>query len=153
MAQIYLNGVLTEISQEELDAINADRTPTLEAAKAAKIASVWDHQNSLSENGIVSVTTTAGTYNYGTDKVSRDNIQGVLIGVSLGVTPNLRPWSPKGASSPISVTHADLVLIGGTMMAAVDANIQAYLTHKFAINALQTVQEVLDYDITTGWPS
>lgn len=153
MAHIYLNGVLTEITQEELDIINADRTPSIETAKENKIALAWAHQENLSETGIVSVTTTAGTHNYGTDKTSRDNIQGVLIGVSLGVTPNPRPWTPKGVSSPISVTHADLVLIGGTMMASVDANIQAYLTHKFNISNLQTVQEVLDYDITTNWPA
>lgn len=123
----------------------------IEEIRANKIALAWQKADQLNESGFVQVTTSAGTHNYGIDKGSRDNIEGILIGVALGVTPNPRPWTPKGEIAPISVSHADLTLIGATMMAAVDANIQKYLAHKFAIMALTTEQEIVDYDLTLGW--
>lgn len=148
----YLDGVLVEMTPEEYAALEVARAPSLSDAKAAKIAAAWSIQEARVEAGSVSVATSAGTHTYGTDKVSRENIQGVLLGVALGVTPNPRPWTPQGGTSPVSLSHADLTLVGGTIMAAVDAEIQAYLAHKAAIRALATVAEVQAYDLSTGWP-
>jgi hypothetical protein len=122
-------------------------------AHSLRIAAAADRLASLMETGVVTVTTTAGTYNYGTDEGTQTNITQALIGVALAITPNPRPWTPKGARAPISVTHDDLRLIGGTLGARKDAMVAAYMAHKNAIRALTTADAVAAYDVTVGWPN
>lgn len=153
MAQQFLNGQLVDMSPEDEAAFEAERTPTLAEAKGAAITMAWNTCEVRIEAGQVDVTTSAGTHAYGIDRISQENIKSVLLGVALNVTPDPRPWTPRGELAPVSLSHADLTLVGATMMAAVDAEVQAYLAHKAAIAQLATVAEVLDYDLTTGWPA
>lgn len=136
----YVNGAL------------APYVPSLAEAKAAKIAAAWAECTRRVEAGSVSVTTSAGTHTYGIDRTSQENIKAVLLGVLLGATPNPRPWTPRGATAPIQLTHADLGLVGATMMASVDAHVQAYLTHKAIISLSATVEAIQARDLSLGWP-
>lgn len=121
-------------------------------AKAKKVAMAWGGASLRIASGSVSVATSAGTHNYSIDAQAQDNIKAVLIGVALNVTPSPRPWTPKGALAPVQLTHDDLKLVGATMMARVDAIIQAYLTHKTTIMSATTVEAVNAIDLTAGWP-
>lgn len=118
-----------------------------------RIGEAWDACQHRVENGAVEVETTAGTHHYGTDAVTQNNISKVLIGILAGVTPNPRPWTPKNVLTPVMLTHADLMLVGSTLMQRVDANMQAYLTHKaYLLNPNRTRAEIVAYDLTAGWP-
>lgn len=119
------------------------------AAKAERIAQAWDIAERRIEGGSVAVETSAGTHLYGTDRTSRDNIQGVLLGIQFGVTPSPRPWTPKGEVSPISLSHADLIAVGAAMMGHVDTEVQTYLAHKFAISELTSLADVANYDVAS----
>ncbi len=144
----YPSNWLTLASPDDLAAVGIvfdEIDPPIEWSKSVKVAAAWSACQAAIENGSVSVETSAGTHSYGTDATSQENIKSVLLGVALGVTPNPRPWTPQGALAPVSLTHADLTLVGGTMMAAVDAQVQAYLAHKSAILQLATVAEVAAY--------
>lgn len=125
--------------------------PTLNERKATKIRLAWNQCLQANEDGYVTVAVSAGSYPFGTDVVTQDNVTKVMVGVIAGVVPNPRPWTPKGALEPISVTHADIALIGAAMLSQVDANIQNYLTHKRNIMDLTAAADVTAYDITTGW--
>ena len=128
------------------------RTIPIGEARKSKIAAAWAECQRRIEAGSVTVQTSAGSLTFGIDKWSQENIKSVLIGVALSVSPNPRPWTPKGSMSPVMLTHSDLTLVGGTMMAAVDGIIQAYLVHKAAISAMPTVEGVLAYSTDEDWP-
>ena len=102
------------------------------------------------EASIVSVTTSAGTHQYGADSTTRANIETVMIGIIAQMTPTPRPWTPKGALAPLLLTHDDLKLIAAAVGARFDAIMQNYLSHKVAI--LQADRAALDvYNLETGW--
>ena len=133
--------------------VRAVAAPSLDAVKAARIAAAWAEATSRIDAGTVSVTTSAGTHTYGIDFATQDNISKATIGVLAALTPNPRPWTPKGATTPISVTHDDIKLIASAIGAAYDAHVQAYLIHKSAILSKTTAAEVAAYSISGGWPS
>ncbi len=151
--QKYVDGELVDMTEEEIQEFQQSQLNAIDYERKRKIELAWQICTTRNETGAVSVETSEGTYQYGTDTISQENIKSVLIGVSLGVTPNPRPWTPKGQTTPIQVTHSDLILIGTTMMSAVDSNIQAYLMHKANITNLITLDEIANYDLNSGWPS
>lgn len=123
------------------------------ALAAGRVAEAWRMCAARNEGGAVEITTSAGTHFYGTDQTTQDNISKGLIGVLAGVTPNPRPWTPKNALAPVMLTHADLTLVGATLMQRVDANIQAYLTHKaYLLDPARTRAEIETRDLAAGWP-
>lgn len=151
--QKYVDGELVDMTEEEIAEFQQVQLAAVDTERARKINLAWQICNNKNETGSVLVETSNGAYLFGTDTVSQENIKSVLIGVSLGVTPNPRPWTPKGQIAPIDVTHNDLILIGTTMMQAIDNNIQAYLRHKAQMSSLQTLEEIQLYDLETGWPA
>lgn len=148
----YVNGELVALSQEEIEAIDVAREARLSEVKLRAIEGLKSLYELKIRDNFVAVTTSAGTHNYGIDPDTQNNIRSVLIGVVLGVTPNPRQWTPKGETSPVSLTHSDLTLVGAMMMQSVDSYVQAYLIHKAAILALTTVAAVEQYNMTEGWP-
>lgn len=127
--------------------------PPVAMLRAQKIAAAWTECQRRCAIDSVIVTTSAGAHAYGVDDSTRSNVQTVMIGLLGGLTPNPRPWTPKGALASISVTHDDLKLIAAGVGARFDAMVQSYLTHKAAIMALATAAEVAAYDLNTGWPA
>jgi hypothetical protein len=148
----YVNGELVILTQEEIDEIDVAREEKLSEVKNRAIEIAKNLYQAKINSNFVSVTTSAGTHDYGIDPDTQTNIRSVLLGVALGVTPNPRPWTPKGETVSVSLTHADLTLVGVMMMQAVDSYVQSYLTHKAAILSLTTVAAVEQYDMTSGWP-
>lgn len=126
--------------------------PDLATLKAARITAAWKACDARVQAGEVQVACAGGTYAFGTDRDTERNIQAVVVAVLAGVVPNPRPWTPRGATTPIMVSNAELITIGATIMARIDALVQAYLTHKAAILALPDAAAVAAYDIESGWP-
>lgn len=130
-----------------------DYTVPLDAAKAARITEAWATMQARVTVATVSVTTSAGAHVYGLDQATQDNLQKALLGVLTGLSPNPRPWTPKGVTAPISITHEEVKAIAGAVGFAYEAHVQAYLAHKAAITALATSAAVAAYDLTQGWPA
>jgi len=64
------------------------------------------------------------------------------------LVPTPRPFTPKG-EAPVMTTHEDFLAIYLAGLAKGDAFYQAYFAHKTAILALETVEEVLAYEVET----
>lgn len=123
----------------------------LAVLKGARIAEAWAECERRCESEAVTVTTSAGTYAYGIDAATRSNLQMATIGLLAGIQPFPRPWTPKGAAA-IAITADDLKLIAGSVGAAYDARVQAYLAHKGAIKELTTATAIAAHDLSAGWP-
>ena len=148
--EMTFSPAATDQQKQAAQAVVAAYTDT--SFKTSKIALAWDTCMARCEVATLIVATSAGTYSYGIDANTRDNIQSVMIGVLAGITPNPRPWTPKGATAAINVTYADIGAIAGAVGAAYDAMIQRYLTHKETVKRLTTTGDVAAYDVTIGWP-
>lgn len=128
--------------------------------KAGKIASAWAEQEKRLAAYIIQVPISGLATPFGCDPVSSENVLGInaLIDkergglLPAGTIPNPRGFTPKGATSPVQVTHAEFALIGAYMAGAKDQHYVAYAVHKAAISALGTAEAINSYDITTGWP-
>lgn len=127
--------------------------PDLATLKAGKIKAAWARCDALTQAGEVQVACAGGTYTFGTDRDTERNIQAVVVAVLAGIVPDPRPWTPRGEVAPIMVSNAELIAIGATIMARIDAMVQAYLTHKAAILALGDAAAVAAYDLEAGWPA
>lgn len=130
----------------------ADTPDGIAAARATRIAAAWDEMGRRLSLASVAVATSAGSHAYGLDEVTQSNIAKAALGVALGITPDPRPWTPKGATAPVMLSHADLTAVAAAVGAAYDAMVQAYLLHKAAIKALGSSSAVAAYDIGAGWP-
>jgi len=136
-----------------------DMTPVIAAARETRIALCWSLMAAKLQADTVSVATSAGTHAYGMDDGSRDNVDKALMGVALNITPNPRTWTPKGATSPVMLTHDDIKEIGRQIGARYDAFMQAYFVHKAALkqvvgaNDRATLAAIENYDVLTGWPT
>ena len=144
---------------EWLDDEQSEPTPAeiavarLDVTRRARIGEAWAEAERRCEAGSVTVTTSAGMHAYGTDRATQDNIMRALAGVLAGLTPDPRPWTPKGGSSAVMLTHADIKLVAGAIGAAYDAHVQAYLGHKAAILELADAGAIAAYDLSSGWPN
>lgn len=125
----------------------------LSDAQSARISEAWALMLARVNAATVSVTTGAGTHQYGLDQVTQDNLQKALLAVLSGLSPNPRPWTPKGASAPIAITYDEVKAIAGAVWLAYDGYMQAYLAHKRGIMAADTADAVVAYDLTQGWPA
>lgn len=140
-------------------AASRDLTLTIAAARATRIALCWSVMTSKMQDASFSVSTSAGMFNFGMDDTSRDNMDKALMGVALAITPNPRPWTPKGQSAPVMLTHDDLKEIGRQMGAKYDSFVQAYLMKKAAIKQATgaddraTLAMIESYDVVSGWPT
>ena len=120
----------------------------LERAKASKIAELEAYDSSEAVNGF-EVVKDGNTFTAWIEPDKRSNYRGSLEDcVLLGVTDIEVPIG--GMLIPMTVTEARVKL----------AQVQLYADrctivtegHKYAINALSTIEEVEAYDFTTGYP-
>lgn len=157
----YENEINNSTTLEQIQTIYENITwPTLDTfipsvaeAKLAKIKTIWDEMWYRLENYEVMVDIGGTNYNFGCDEETRENITGINVAIARGLPiPNPRQWTPRN-SLPINVSHNDLALIGETIMAQKDLFIYAYFTHKFAVNVLDTIEQIQLYNYKTGWPS
>ena len=127
----------------------------LAAAQAHVKAVAWSTCVSRLEHATASATVGGVEYAYGCDSETRENIIGLNTAISVGVPiPSPRPYWPKGyvGEEGVPHTHADFAAIGGALLFRKDQFVQAYLMHKMSIMSLETPDDVLAYDLSTGWP-
>lgn len=139
--------------QTAYDVITTPEIPTLSEAIDSVVNQAFHYMNNLLEESTVYVDISSGANTpFGCDTFSRENIIGINTAISIGLpVPNPRAWTPKGSLTPVDVTHQDFAIIGGAMIQKKDDLYQVYANHKSAIKALQTVEDVLSYDYTTGY--
>lgn len=124
----------------------------LNKAKENKIKLAWTEFERRYETAVVTIPVSAGTYSFGCDKETRDNILGINTAIAIGIPiSNPRPWTPQGIVIPIDVTHADLALIGAAILSKKDELINTYFFHKAMISAQIDIMSVANYDYSTGW--
>lgn len=128
----------------------------LSSAHALIKSQAWSECVARLEQASATATVGGVEYAYGCDAETRENIIGLNAAISVGVPiPNPRPYWPKGYIGETGVphSHADFAAIGGALLFRKDQFVQAYLAHKTAILALTTPEDVLTYDLNTGWPA
>lgn len=112
--------------------------------------------NFVLENVVVnSFSTFANTsYPYGTDRVTRENIQGTVTAITAGIEfPDPLPWTPKGYTDPVALSHTDLVTASGAILMKVNEMYGIYFIHKANIMALSDWTALSAYDFKTGYPT
>lgn len=135
--------------------------PSLQELQANLDADAWSECVNRLETATVSVTTSAGTHDYSLGAEHRENIIGINLEIQAekagtlqeGTVPNPRPWFPAGAVTPVMLTWDDLALLGSKMREAKEAYLSVYFSHRAAIYAATKVDDIIDYDVTAGWPS
>lgn len=148
----YPPGWLAAASAEELAEVGIVASLDVAAMRAERVAAAWAECVRRLDGGVVTVTTSAGTHQYGLDAEARNNVSLALVGVLSGLSPNPRSWTPKGVAAPIAITHDDMRLIAGAVGLAYETHMQAYLAHKLAVQAA-AADAVADYDVQAGWPT
>lgn len=131
--------------------INAYNDNLLLISKNNKIAEVWGECANRLENGVISVSVSAGTYNFGMDVGTQDNVTKTLLGLLSGLQTFPRQWVPKGEIIPITITDVDLKTIAGNIGYTYDQMVQVYLGHKAQIMLKTNIEDVNNYDYNTGW--
>lgn len=125
--------------------------PTLTAVRTDWVNRAWQRAMGEIEVAIVTVPTSHGDLLFGCDAVTQDNLQKAILGVLTGMTPNPRPWTPKGHLEPVMLTHDDIKAAASAVGARYDATIQAYLAHKAQILSSDHAA-LAAYNLDTGWP-
>lgn len=125
------------------------------AARERRTDDAWAESAGRFAASVVTVEVGGQLRSYGCDPYTRENILAIngVIGRAPQLVPNPRPYTPKGETVPVDTTHDEFLAIYLAGLAAGDAYYNAYKTHKDAINALEDVEAIRAYDVTTGWPT
>ena len=126
----------------------------LAAARELKTNEAWALSQQRFAESTVSVSVNGALHTYGCDPITRENITAINTAISRAphLVPSPRPYTPKGGS-PVMTTHEEFLAIYLAGLAKGDAFYQAYYAHKTAILALETVDEVMRYEVEEGWPA
>lgn len=132
-----INGVPTRTTTATLKDI--------EPLKANKLVALAQHRYNVETGGM-----TVNGMKVATDDRSKSLINGAFNLCQAVPTTTVQWKTPEGF---IPLTAAQVTAIAVAMGQFVQACFAAEAVHITTINALATAQEVLSYDITTGWPS
>jgi hypothetical protein len=120
----------------------------LETAKGYRRDEVNSRREELLKAGIVFQGNT-----FDTDDRSIQNIMGVNTRIALGmVLPAGFTWRSAN-NLDVPMDNVKILALGASMAHWTDAIYNASWTHKRAIDALTTVDAVINYDTDTGWVS
>lgn len=91
-------------------------------------------------------------YEFNADDEAIQNIMGVIMLITVGLpVPDPRDWTPLGSLVAVSITHAELIGLGGAIASRKDALHVRKKKKQQAIANLPDVFTVLDYDATADW--
>ena len=120
----------------------------------ARVQDAWKMLLNKISDYYVIVPINGVDYKWGCDSESQENIIGINLAIAMGVNvPNPRPWTPKGEVTPVMCSYDDLKTIGTALLAAKDAFMAVYFTHKAAIKTSTDSHFIAYYDVSTGWPT
>ena len=143
-----VNGEYVDMTQAEIDVYNAS-LPTVADAIAAKLEQLDNKATEVEEQGI-----TVGGNNIATDLRAQ-------LKLTSGVTffsrnPTLSKRVKLKSNGFINTDKATVEAMQDALSAHLDsvaANHEIHYNAINAINALLTKEEVIAYDINTGWPA
>lgn len=118
------------------------------------ISRAWTEFETRFYGGTVTVQTSAGEYEFGCDKETIENINSINTMIARGLSvSNPRPYTPKGQTVSVNLTHDDFGLIGEALAMRKDILISEYLIHKATIMSLtqEDFETLMTYDVTQGW--
>lgn len=155
----YLTGPEEVITANAVTRTWTAHTYDINELKQEKIDEVWNYMVDLLETTVTAnvwISEANSYYEFGCDRESRENILGINTAINSGLPiPNPRPWTPKGALVSANCNHTDLLNIGGGLLAAKDAHMQTYFSHKYNISmeaAANNHANIAYYEYTQGWP-
>ncbi len=91
-------------------------------------------------------------YSWHADDEAVQNIMGVVLLIAVGApVPNPRPWTPVGQLTPISLTHAQLIGLGGLIAYRKDVLFVIKKQKQAEVSLLTTMNELNSYDVDQGW--
>ena len=129
--------------------------PTLAAARRAKAAAVNAERDARHVLPVES-----GGVLFDADPLSVDSVRGLILRIERGdgLPPGWQGWRVADNSMVwASASAADVLQQLYGLARAIEDRKQALMNaawaHKAAIDALQTVGEVLAYDVSAGWPA
>jgi len=121
--------------------------PPLDDVKAAKTAAIRKHRDALTEDHIV-----IDGKHYHSDPKSRIQQMGLArLAATNDIPPGLQ-WMTKNAGL-VTMTNAIALQFEPVTLAHDMALFAAAQAHIDAVEALDTVQAVQDYDFSGGWPT
>jgi len=89
------------------------------------------------------------SYEWHADNDALQNIMGIVLLINSGVAvPDPRPWTPKGSSMSVSITHGELIGLGAAIAARKDALFIAKKAKQAEIAELDSVEAVAAFDST-----
>ena len=122
--------------------------PTLEQVKANADQKIEIEFHKRASEPIAHVVSGV-SYEWHADNDALQNIMGIVLLINSGVpVPDPRPWTPKGAWTPVSITHAELIGLGAAIAASKDALFIAKKAKQAEIADLDTVEAVEAFDTT-----
>jgi len=122
-------------------------SPPLDELKASKAAAIRQYRDALTESHI-----TIDGNHYHSDPKSRIQQMGLAkLAASDAIPPGLQ-WMTKN-NGPITMTNAIALQFEPVTLAHDVALFTAAQAHIEAVEALDTVQAVQDYDFSSGWPT
>lgn len=141
-------GIKTETYDSEGNLLLTEDTRTLEEVQTLKKKEINTHRDTILNSGVV-----YEGHIYDSDETGRSNLSGIATAIANGIPlPEGFTWR-DAANVEHSMNEADLLNFSVTMINFVNACYSISWVHKNAIDALQTIEEVEEYDYTTGWPS
>jgi hypothetical protein len=141
----FTNALTTE--QQEILAGIID-THELDVSKNNKHTAI----NEFRSNRLCGGYTDGSDRKWGTLPTDITNLSGVCILIALGVVTEAQTWRDFGNTNH-TMTPAQLVQLAAELAVFVRTCYEVSWYHKTQLAALETVEDVQEYDITTGWPS
>lgn len=144
--KVVLTYTVRNKNDAELDAMRAEKFAEIEAAFQSRVQAP------------ISFDVGGEIYTFHADQEAITNISGVLQAYTeaerIGLDPPLpdpRRWTPKGSTSPITISRAQLALLGLAIAQRKDALFVIKKQKQAAVNAMTSGTEIEAYDTSEAW--
>jgi len=158
-AAIYADNVNNVAAGDAL--VNYINTVICPAIKTTLLASVPSGEATILVNGAAGTGAQSSTViDFVDNPYNMTSISADFVSISPPSYAALPPvgstnvqWIPIGSSTPVNVTPAEQAAILQGIASRTNALNQVKYTKTAEVTALTTIDSVIDYDVTTGWPA
>lgn len=131
--------------------VRAKNADELDAMRAAKFDEI---EQQFQDRVQAPITFEVGgkSYDWHADDEAVKNISGVVLMILAGVpVPNPRQWTPVGSTSPVAITHDELIGLGVAIAQRKDALFVVKKQKQAEVNAKKIGSTIDAYDAAAGW--
>ena len=147
---IQSNGTPRAMTEAEIE---ASRQARFNQTKIKLLKTVHQKRKELEGQGLI-LQTSKGNFIADTTYVGRANLQGVILAFEAGLLDkNSSKVHWKFENGFLSLNYGQLKEIGAYILDYVEKLFQAEAQHSAAIQALSSMQDVMNYDLAQFWPS